>query len=150
MARCRFEQTVARWFDGESVDETEVRAHLDACAHCRAYLVNLERMHTGAQEAATAVQITDSQFNRFLQELEEGVHRKRPRRVGLWAMASVAAAAIVVALSVLSIFSTGPKPIEATVIEEAHTEIDGATTESYVSDDGTATVWVNVPEGDLW
>lgn len=150
MATCRYEQKVARWFDGEPVDENRVRTHLDACGHCRSYLVDLERLHTGAKQAAADIQMTEAQLDRFLHELEQGLHRKRPRRVGLWAMASVAAAAIVVALSVLSIFSTGPKPIEATVIEEAHTEIDGATTESFVSDDGTATIWVNVPEGDLW
>ena len=50
----------------------------------------------------------------------------------------------------MSITSPGQKPIEATVIEERSSDIEGATTSVSVSNDGTTTVWVNVPEGDMW
>ena len=63
----------------------------------------------------------------------------------------VAAEAVVVAVSLLSIFSAGPDAIEATTeIQELSTDIDGATTDAKVDEDGTATVWINLPEGDLW
>lgn len=150
MASCRYEQTVARWFDGETVDETAVRSHLDACARCRAYLARLKGLRARVAQTKTGARIEDTQLPAFLRELEQRIDVAPARRVGVWAMASVGAAAIVVAVSVLSIFSSGPKPIEATVIEHASTDIDGATTETYITDDGTATVWVNLPEGDLW
>jgi anti-sigma factor RsiW len=153
MAACTFEPTVERWFDGEAVDEAAVRAHLDACDGCRTYADRLKQIRSGLTAArAEAPTIDEAQVPAFLRELEKRVQAEPPRRHVSWfAFASVAAAAVVVAVSVMTLIPTnGPKQIEATEIEETSTEIDGATTETTISDDGTATVWVNLPEGDLW
>ncbi len=146
---CTFGERVERWFDGELAEGETVRVHLAICPACRDHLALLERTRA-AIHAMPAPALDDAQMPAFLHDLRTRVEQKPARSFNLWAMMSAAAAAVVVAVSLLSIFSTGPQPIEATVIEEVSTDIQGATTESAVSDDGTATIWINVPEGDLW
>jgi anti-sigma factor RsiW len=146
---CKFGEHVERWFDGELAEGEQVRVHLAICPACRNHLALLERVRTAVQSQEVP-RLADAQMPAFLDELRIRVEKKPARTFNLWAMVSAGAAAIVVAFSLLSIFSTGPQPIEATVIEEVSTDIQGATTESSVSDDGTATVWINLPEGDLW
>lgn len=146
---CTFGERVERWFDGELAEGEQIRVHLAICPACREHLALLERMRGAIQAQETPV-LADAQMPAFLHELRGRVEQKPARSFNLWAMVSACAAALIVSISLLSIFSTGPQPIEATVIEEVSTDIQGATTESTVSDDGTATVWVNLPEGDLW
>ncbi len=150
MKSCPQEINVERIFDG-AADSAALRSHLDACPSCRAYLAGLERMRAGFAVRKAAPEIADAQLPAFLRQLQDRVEAAPAARpVRLWAMFSAATAALVVTVSVLSIVSTGPKPIEATVIEERSTEIQGATTAVTVADDGTTTVWVHVPEGDMW
>lgn len=151
MKNCPQEVNVERMFDGAEIDSAPLRAHLDTCPSCRAHLTGLERMRAGFTARQAAPEIADAQLPAFLRQLQDRVEAApaaRPYRI--WAMLSGAAAALVVTVSVISIVSTGPKPIEATVIEQRSTEIQGATTAVTVADDGTTTVWVHVPEGDMW
>ena len=72
-------------------------------------------------------------------------------RRGLWAVASLATAALVAAVSITILVSDGGAPVEArTEVESYGTEIEGATATTFYSEDGTATVWLNVPDGDMW
>jgi anti-sigma factor RsiW len=146
---CTFEERVGRWFDGELADDRPIQEHLESCAVCREHVALLKTMRAAIQSEDVPT-LADAQIPAYLNDLRTRVERKPARRVSLWAMFSASTAAVVVAVSLMSVFSTGPQPIEATVIEEVTTDIEGATTESTVSDDGTATVWVNLPEGDLW
>ena len=86
---------------------------------------------------------------RLNEAISEGVNHP-PRRPGRWAILSISTAAIIVAVSIVSIvfnFSGDPmQPVRAEV-EQVSTDIDGATATFKYDDDGTATVWVNVPEG---
>ncbi len=149
---CTFGERVERWFDGELADGEGVRAHLAICPACTQHLAALERMRAGFAARKAVPDINDMQMNAFLNELRDRVETApaavRPLR--FWTMLSAAAAAIVVVISFFSIVSPAPKPIEATVIERRSTDIEGATTSVSVSDDGTTTVWVNVPEEDMW
>jgi anti-sigma factor RsiW len=146
---CNFGEHIERWFDGELAEGEQVRVHLALCPACRDHLALLERMRE-AIHADRAPSLDTAQIPAFLSDLRQRVEQRPARSFNLWAMLSVAAAAVVVAVSLISIFSPGPQSIEATVIEQVSTDIQGATTESVVSTDGTATVWVNLPEGDLW
>jgi anti-sigma factor RsiW len=151
MKTCPQEINVERWFDGAAMDAAAVQSHLDGCLACRAYLAGLEHLRAGFAVRKAVPEIGDAQLPAFLRQLQDRVETApaaRPLR--FWTMVSAAAAALVVTVSVLSIVSTGPKPIEATVVEQRSTEIQGATTTVSVADDGTTTVWVNVPEGDMW
>ncbi len=150
--KCLFGERVERWFDGELADGEAIRAHLAICPACEAQLSALERLRAGIAARKAVPEIADPQLSAFLHELRGRVETApaaaRPFR--FWATLSALAAALVVTVSILSITSTGPKPIEATVIEERSSEIEGATTSVSVSNDGTTTIWVNVPEGDMW
>lgn len=146
---CNFGEHIERWFDGELGEGEQVRVHLAICPACRDHLALLEQMRA-AIHAEPAPALDAAQMPAFLGDLRERVEQKPARSFNVWAMMSAAAAAVVVAVSLMTIFSPGQQSIEATVIEEVKTGIDGATTESNVDEDGTATIWINVPEGDLW
>lgn len=149
MTDCTFQRDVERWFDGEGSNEAEIERHIDGCPRCANHIERLAEARAAIAQTSVPV-IADEQLPAFLRELEGRVHAPRRSRVGLWAMASAGAAAIVVALSIMSIFSTGPTPIAAqSTVDEFSTEIDGATTETFYTDDGTATVWINYDEDML-
>lgn len=148
---CTYGERVERWFDGELGDGEGIRAHLAKCPACTQHLATLERMRAGFAARRAVPDINDMQMNAYLNELRDRVEAApaaRPLR--FWTVLSAAAAAVVVVISFFSIVSPAPKAIEATVIERRSTDVEGATTSVSVSDDGTTTVWVNVPEGDMW
>ena len=151
MKTCRYEKDVERWFDGELDGAAAIQAHVDTCAACAETLELLRLTRQGVRAVSAEHEIADEHLPAYLDALRRRVEEPKRSYAGLWAFASIAAAALIVSFSTLVMFSDGPAPVEArTVIEDASTEIDGATTSSYYSDDGTATVWVNVPEGDMW
>lgn len=104
----------------------------------------------GAAAAAHAPEINDAQFNTFMQGIREGIATPEPRFYGLWTLASLAAAALVLLISALAFLSTGSEPVRATEVESVATELEGVTIRSYDSKQGMSTVWVNMPENDLW
>lgn len=151
MNTCRYERDLERWFDGEYEGSEAIESHVEECAVCSNVLERMRLTRQAVRSVSERHEISDGQVPAFLTELRGRVERPRQSYAGVWAFASIAAAALVVSISTLVMFSEGPAPVEArTVIEEVTTEIDGATTSSYYSEDGTATVWVNVPEGDMW
>ncbi|PCJ65106.1 MAG: hypothetical protein COA73_03020 [Candidatus Hydrogenedentota bacterium] len=151
MNNCSYTKDVERWFDGAAID-SDVESHVADCAACAEHLqfLKLTREAIGAVDVRQV--IGDAQLPSFLAGIEEGVHTPRKRYTGLWAMASAVAAALIVTVSTMTILSPGPEPVGAqTVVEEYSTEIDGATAESfYTGEEETPTVWVNVPDGDMW
>lgn len=151
MKTCPNEQTIGRWFDGELHDDRALESHLSECPRCAAYLGLLERIRSGAQEIAGLGEIGDGQFPAFMAGIRDGARQPSRGRRGLWAAASLATAALVAAVSITLMFSDGGAPVEAqSVVESYRTEIEGATATSFYSEDGTATVWLNVPDGDMW
>lgn len=151
MKSCRYENDVERWFDGELADAGAIEAHVAECPVCTETLSVLRVTRQAVRAVAEPETIADAQLPAFLDSLRTRVEEPAASRAGVWAFASIAAAALIVSVSTVTMFSKGPAPVEAqTVIEDTSTDIDGATTSSYYSDDGTATVWVNLPEGDMW
>jgi hypothetical protein len=145
MNTCPNEQTLERWFDGE-LDDATVANHAESCPVCRDY-VNFLQATRRIAKADSAARIEDTQMPTYLEGLRAGVQRRRTwGRV--WAAVSVAAAALIVALSLSSIFSHGPAPVLAHSVIEAHSDITGATTDTFEKD-GTTTVWVHLPEDDM-
>lgn len=163
MERCDRQREVERWFDGEmgapsgpgGVDSGSVEAHAAACPACGAYVEELRGTREAVQAVSERIEISDGQLPAFLESVRESIEAPergpKRRRTGLWALGSVAAAALIVALSVVYIVSPRSQPVAAeTVVESYSTEIDGATATSFYDEEGTATVWVNVPDGDMW
>ena len=153
MKSCRFESKVEQWFDGESDDAASVELHLSRCTACADYVKILQFTREGALAmTGSRPQISDTQWPSFVSGIREEIetHQNRYNR-GWWAMASLVSASLVVATSVFYMITGGQKPVVAeTTIESYSTEIDGATTKSFYTENGTATVWVNLPEGDMW
>lgn len=149
MGTCDYHEQVERWIDGECADAAGIEKHLTACPACRAYAEQAHRMREGVHAVTERATIADAQFPAFFDTIREGVNHP-PRRPARWALLSMTAAAIIVAISVVSIaFNVSNDPIQPVraEVEAVSTEIDGATTTTDYDDDGTTTVWLNVPEG---
>ncbi len=149
MSTCRYLERVERWFDGEMAESQDLEKHVAGCSPCAARLEELKTLRAAVDSARAREEIGDAQFPSFMQRIEEEIQSPKRRPVGLWALASVAAAAVVVAFSLLSIVSPGPEPLQAVSIEESSTDIDGATTESVYVNEETTMVWINLPDGDM-
>lgn len=149
MGTCEYQEHVERWLDGECADIESIENHLTACPACRMHTEQAQRMREGIHAVSEQMAIADAQFPAFYESIRDGIDRS-PRRPGRWALLSMTTAAIIVAISVVSImvnFSGEPmQPVRAEV-ENVSTDIDGATATFNYDDDGTTTVWVNVPEG---
>ncbi len=134
--------------DGETRYSGNATACLDD-VECRAHGAAIEAIRRGAREAAHAPEISDGQFGAFMAGIREGVEQPEARPASLWAMASLSAAALVLVLSLLAIFSRGAEPVRATEIESVHTELEGVTVE-FNNQQDVSTVWVTMTESDLW
>lgn len=152
MHKCRWTRQVERWFDGESRQPRDVAQHIDGCPACQAYARRLELFRAGAQAVAVRQEIASPQFPAFLEGIREGIEQPRRRHTGVWALASLMAASLIVAISLFAVFTGGPDPVgaEHTVVESASTEMEGATVEMQNSTDGSrAIVWVHRPGKDV-
>ena len=156
--QCVHQSEVERWFDGEAKDASSkdasskyassVESHVASCESCRRHLAFLKECRAAIEAMPASPVISDVQMSAFLEGISEGVHRPRRGLTGIWAMASAITAAVIVAISMMTIMSTGPEPVGAeSEIETVSTEIDGATVEIIEDDDETPTVWLHLPEG---
>ncbi|HIJ66575.1 MAG TPA: hypothetical protein HPP77_11565 [Candidatus Hydrogenedentes bacterium] len=153
MVKCRWMPSVERWFDDEQCRQESVAQHVAQCAICGEYLAALHKLRHGAEAAAFPERIEDTQFPAFMDGIRRRLEPAGRRHGGLWAFASVSAAAMIAAVSMFLVFAGRPRDVTATVVEEATTEIEGATVtveEWYSSDGDTATIWVHVPEKEVW
>jgi len=154
MAKCRYTKgggrdpavDIERWFDGESADPEPIKRHVAECASCSAHLAQLETVRKGVSALSRHEEIRDAQLPAFMTGIREGVERPVRWR-GVWAFVSIAAAALIVAASVLFIITNGPRTVNA--VESCSTELEGATVSSYASGNGVTTVWVNLAPDDI-
>ena len=149
MSTCQYLKRVERWFDGEMAESQDFEKHLAGCPLCAARLEELKALRAAVDAVKAREEIGDAQFPSFMQRIEEEIQPLKRRLVRFWVLASAAAAAVVVAFSLISIVSPGPEPLQAVSIEESSTDIDGATTESVYVNEETAMVWINLPDGDM-
>lgn len=125
------------------VRDPKAAAHLEAMRHLR-----------GALELRPSVPvIADAQFSAFMAGIRDQIEAPAAASGGAhrswWAMASLAAASLLVAASALYIFSGGPEPVRASEVESVSTDIAGATTGYEYAPDGNTTVWIEIAEDDL-
>ena len=149
MDKCRWINAVERWFDGETSDAEPVMAHVAACPVCAAHLAQLQTLRRGVAALVTHEEIADAQFPAFVTGIRQGLERP-PYYRRFWTFASVTAAALIVAVSALLMFTGGSKTVDATVVESCSTEVAGATVTSYASENGVTTVRVEMSQDDLW
>lgn len=149
MSICRYQEKVERWFDGELNDSAGFEGHLAGCPDCTQRIEELKLLRETVAPTKLRPEIGDAQFPSFVQRIREETQAARRLPVGRWAISSALAAAVIVALSLISIVAPGPDALQAVTIEESSTEIDGATTESVYIDEDTIMVWINLPDGDM-
>jgi len=148
MKTCSWFERVEALIDGESRNEHAVEAHLSDCATCIAHRDHLLRLRSALR--GDVPKLSEQQFPAFYDGIRSGISQSPPRSRGIWALSSLAAAALVIAVATFSIFSGSvPEPVRANEVESASTEIEGATVEWSDSGGGVTTIWISVSEDDL-
>ena len=151
MVTCRNMRNVEQAFDRNAIDAT-LRSHLEQCPECAEHLEFLEMVRETTRSIEEAPEIGDAQLPSFMRGIQEGIDQPAPRRSPLlFSWVSAAAAVVVVAAGLLSVTIVPPATVEArSIVDLSSTDIDGAEMETYDEDDGSATIWVRLPEGEEW
>ncbi|HPV37604.1 MAG TPA: hypothetical protein PK729_10240 [Candidatus Hydrogenedentes bacterium] len=140
--------TIERWFDGDTASEAEAKALIAGESACAAHVETLKLLRTGARELAQRESIEPAQFPAFMAGIRERLEPAPRHYRGVLAIASAVAASLIAAIAIFVMASPAPENISAEV-EQVGTTIEGAEVGYYNTDNGTMTVWVDVPEGDL-
>jgi len=148
MGKNDLERRVARRFDGEARGDALNEEALES-AEAQAHLAQLQKIRNGIEQVAVRETINDAQFPSFMAGIRERIETPQRHARGLWALASLTAAALIVAVSVFLIFASSRAPGVSTVVEAAESGIAGTTVNTYSSSDGTATVWVTEAQRDI-
>ncbi|MBN2308494.1 MAG: hypothetical protein JXR94_05955 [Candidatus Hydrogenedentes bacterium] len=147
----QLERRLECWFDGELGSDAEAVQAALSQSECQAYLAWLRELREHTRAVAARPAINDAQFPAFMAGIRNKLEAPPRRHAQLWALASLTAAALIVAVSLFLMFNGAGGNGTATVVEAVETQIDGATVNAYSSDDGSATVWVTEPdEEDAW
>ena len=114
-------------------------------------LSGLACLRRGAQAAAERTpEISDGQFGAFMAGIHAGIAEPAPRKYTLWTSVSIAFAALIIVIALLSILHPGPEPVKANAVESVSTELNGATVDWYDNKEGVTTVWVKTSGDDVW
>lgn len=148
MKTCRWFKDIEAYVDGEASRAEAVESHLAACPACASHRDGLLAWRAALRPAVEAPVLSDAQFSAFMAGIRTGIEAPRHRTGGIWALMSLAAAALVIAVATFSIF-TGPTPLEATQVESVSTEIDNATVRVEQPEGGVTTIWVNINQDDI-
>jgi hypothetical protein len=149
MSERQWQQRIERQFDGESPEGDGGKPET---SEQQAHLGRLHRLRDGVKNAASRQVIEDAQFPAFMDGIREQIEAPRTGHHRLWTFASLTAAALIVAASTFITYlavTNDSGPGVGTVVEAYESDIPGATVDSSTSEDGTASVWVTVPERDI-
>ncbi|HOF40504.1 MAG TPA: hypothetical protein PLD73_10550 [Candidatus Hydrogenedentes bacterium] len=141
-------RTIERWFDGATADEAEAQTLVAGKPEYAAHLEALKLLRTGARSLAQQEVIEPAQFPAFMAGIRERLEPAPRHHRGVWALASAVAASLIAAIAIYMMAAPPPENISAEV-EQVGTTIEGAEVGYYNTDNGTMTVWVDIPEGDL-
>ncbi|MBX3180126.1 MAG: hypothetical protein KF886_22485 [Candidatus Hydrogenedentes bacterium] len=148
MKTCTWFNRIEALIDGEAREAEAVQAHLVACPDCTAHRDQLLRLRAAVRREAPV--LSDAQFPAFMDGIRQEIGQAPARPRGFWALASLAAAALVIAVATFSIFDgAAPVPVQANEVEAVSTEIDGATVVWGDSGAGVTTIWISITEDDL-
>lgn len=148
MKTCNWTNRVERFVDGESQEQDAVQAHLAACPACAGHRHSLMQVRAALGTLPEAPQLSDNQFPAFMEGIQAELSHSRRRPGGMWALMSLSAAALVIAIATFSIF-TGPGPVKANEVESVSTQLNDATVHWDNSDDGVTTIWISIAEDDV-
>ncbi len=133
-------------FDGETASPAETAVSADP-----QYLADLASLRRGARAATVDTpEISDGQFGAFMAGVRAAVAEPTPRKYTLWTSVSIATAALIIVIALLSILYPSPEPVKANAVESVSTELNGATVDWYDNKEGVTTVWVKTSGDDVW
>lgn len=147
MKPCQWFPKIERYLDDELQNTTATEAHIQQCPHCAKHLSHLKKLRNAIRSSPDTHHIQDAQFPTFMQGIQQRKNAYTNPFKGWWALASLTAAAILVALATVSIFRPQDKPVNATEVESVSTELEGTTVDWYESDD-IETLWNNPPNDE--
>lgn len=148
MKMCNWFRHIEAFVDGELADAGAVEFHLSNCPACAEHRKTLLQWRAAVRTEAPRLE--DGQFPAFLSGIKAGLPDSEPRYRGFWALTSLAAAALVIAIATFSIFNgTTPEPVRANEVESVSTDIDGATVGWDDSGSGVTTIWISIAEDDV-
>jgi len=148
MKTCGWFNRIEALVDGEPRNAGAAEAHLAGCDACAAYRDHLLRLRAVMRGSAPV--LSDQQFPAFMDGIRSGLEQSPARGRGIWALTSLAAAALVIAVATFSIIDgAAPVPVRADGVESVSTDIDGATVGWSDSGGGVTTIWITIAEDDL-
>lgn len=148
MKTCSWFSDVESLVDGEARNVSAVEAHLTACPVCAAHREALVQWRRALSPAKPAPVLSDQQFPAFMEGIKAGIEQPQRRSGGIWALVSLAAAALVIAVATFSMF-TGPTPLNADEVQSVSTEIEGASVSVETPKDGVTTINISVGKDDI-
>jgi len=148
MSNCTWIKQIELYADGEARDAGAVEGHLAQCGECARHHTSLLRMRSAIRGLPPVPALSEAQFPAFLDGINREIARPQRRPGGFWALLSLSAAALVIAIATFSLF-TGPGPVKANEVESVSTQLDGATVRWGNSDDGLTTIWISIGKDDL-
>ena len=148
MKTCSWFSDVEALIDGEARNASAVEDHVTACPACAAHHETLVQWRKALSTARPAPVLSEPQFPAFMEGIRAGIHQSQPRSGGIWALLSLVAAALVIAVATFSMF-TGPTPLKADEVQSVSTDIDGATVSVESPMGGVTTINISVGKDDI-
>jgi len=150
MKSCRWFKDVEALVDGEARDPQAVETHVSGCATCSAHRDGLLLWRSALAPAVPVPVLSDQQFPAFMEGIKAGISEPRSSSGGIWALLSLAAAALVIAVATFSMFSNpSPAPVDANEVESVSTDIEGATVGVENGENSVTTIWISIGEDDV-
>ncbi len=148
MKSCSWFKDVEALLDGEARNEKAVEAHVVACPACAAHHDSLLAWRHSLVPALATPVLSDQQFPAFMEGIKAGIHEPHRRSGGIWALMSLAAAALVIAVATFSMF-TGPEPLKADEVQSVSTEIEGASVSVETPEGGVTSINIHIGKDDI-
>ena len=145
MSNCHWFPKIERYLDGESPDVTAVETHLQQCPDCKKHLHDLKQLRHAVQATTDTPEIQDAQLSTFLAGIQKARTPQPNPFKGWWALASLTAAALIVALATYSLLQPQDSPVNATEEDATATAIEGENVDWHEQDD-VMTLWEDKQE----
>jgi anti-sigma factor RsiW len=150
MKNCRWFKDVEALVDGEARNAQAVESHVSDCPVCAAHRSGLLEWRAALAPALSAPVLSDQQFPAFMEGIRAGIQEPRTRSGGIWALLSLAAAALVIAVATFSMFSNPASVrVNANEVESVSTDIEGATVGVENGENSVTTIWISIGEDDV-
>lgn len=133
-------------FDGQTAAQSSSPSRPEAAQ----WVAALERQRAGVQAVRAVPGIDDAQLPAFIAGIRDGIEAPRRRHGGFWALVSLTAASLVMAVSMFALMTGGPAAVDAkTEVESVESDLQHTEFTVDRNENGTTTLWVTVAQEDI-